>query len=806
MNIIIYFYSYNRIISNWWIMIEFKYFQKLVVENLIRDIRPEVNPDQNSAISSSINQSQFIVAGPGSGKTTVMVLKILKFIFVDDVNPGNILATTFTRKAAAELRSRILSWGDLFKQELLIDPEFKDIYNKLKKLDFNQIVTGTLDSISEEVLRNHRAPGTPPPVVIDEFVANALMMRAGLFKDEKHHNEDLRNFLIKLRGGAFGFNTAEMCKLLLEIKDRSYYDQVFWKEFSKEHDDPGVKVAYKAINDYLTELDDKLLYDFSLIEADFLDKLRAQNLESFTKNLKVVLVDEYQDTNLLQEQIYFEIGKAALKNGGNLTVVGDDDQSLYRFRGATVDLFTNFKERISEKLKIKPELIYLSKNYRSTKTIVNFCNEFSLLDDHFQLARVESKPPIEPARINEITDFPILGMFRSDVKTLSKDLTKFIYQVVQGEGFKFGHNGKNYKVKVDSDEGSPTDIAILLSSPLEITPFKRVRLPHYLREDLEKCTPSLLVFNPRGQNLERTWEASVLCGLILECLDPECTIQDSIEKLPGTGIKRFRSWRKKAVEFIETNPMPNDPFGLNDFVEGWQKRIPIGRKKWKKDVALMGLAYKLVTWIPSMQNDVEGLVYLEAVTRTISQIGIFSSYGGNIVFDEEFPDLEYNSIKEAYWNIFVPIATGAIEVEESLLDTLPDNRINIMSIHQSKGLEFPLVIVDVGSDFKRDHPKNAFKRFPEDGGKTCDLEELIRKCSPLDIPNRSGKDRAFDDLIRHYFVAFSRAQDILLLVGLDTLQHGYESKHILNDLPNVATGWSRDGNWHWPGIKNIYHI
>ena len=61
----------------------------------------------------------------------------------------------------------------------------------------------------------------------------------------------------------------------------------------------------------------------------------------------------------------------------------------------------------------------------------------------------------------------------------------------------------------------------------------------------------------------------------------------------------------------------------------------------------MDLAYKLVTWIPSMQNDVEGLVYLEAVTRTISQIGLFSSYGGNLVFDDKIPDLEYKSIKEA---------------------------------------------------------------------------------------------------------------------------------------------------------------
>ena len=271
---------------------------------------------------------------------------------------------------------------------------------------------------------------------------------------------------------------------------------------------------------------ERLLFDFSLIEADFLDKLRQNKLESFVKDLKLVLVDEYQDTNLLQEQIYFEIGKAAINNGGSFTVVGDDDQSLYRFRGATVDLFTNFKDRINEKLKIEPELIYLAKNYRSTETIVNFCNEFSLLDSQFQPARVEGKPPIEPARIQEFVDFPVLGMFRNDIETLSKDLSSFIDQIVQKNGYSFKYNGIDCKIKVNPEEGSPTDISILLSSPLEITPFKKKRLPHYLREDLEELNPSISVFNPRGQNLERTWEASVLCGLILECIDPECTIQE----------------------------------------------------------------------------------------------------------------------------------------------------------------------------------------------------------------------------------------------------------------------------------------
>lgn len=86
-----------------------------------------------------------------------------------------------------------------------------------------------------------------------------------------------------------------------------------------------------------------------MLEAEFLDQLKDNKLDDFLNSLKLILVDEYQDSNLLQEQIYFQLAEAAIKNGGSLTVVGDDDQSLYRFRGATVDLFTNFLERFENK-------------------------------------------------------------------------------------------------------------------------------------------------------------------------------------------------------------------------------------------------------------------------------------------------------------------------------------------------------------------------------------------------------------------------------------------------------------------------
>ena len=182
-------------------MISYDEFEDIVVDILKRDISS--NKNQQKAILTESNKSLFIVAGPGSGKTTVMVLKILKYIFVDDINPNEILATTFTRKAAEELYSRILGWGDEIKNYLLdnIDDENFDNLLKIDRIDFNQIKIGTTDSVAEKLLRDNKKPGENQAIVIEEFVANSAMMRI-LIEDETYRNEKLVEFLKELSGRA----------------------------------------------------------------------------------------------------------------------------------------------------------------------------------------------------------------------------------------------------------------------------------------------------------------------------------------------------------------------------------------------------------------------------------------------------------------------------------------------------------------------------------------------------------------------------------------------------------------------------
>ena len=813
-------------------MISYEEFEDIVVNILKRDISS--NHDQQEAILSKANEGLFIVAGPGSGKTTVIVLKILKYIFVDDIKPNEILATTFTKKAADELYSRILGWGDEIKNYLIDNAgDDFDLLIAINRIDFNQLTIGTTDSIAQELLRVHKEPGTNQEVVIEKFVAKFAMVKI-LLKDNRYLDENLQGYLKSFTTKDKLKEASQMSEILLQFKNRMYFDQIDFDEFyANVGEGGGARIALDCIKEYEEELKSRNIIDFTMLESKFLDSLRSGKMDIFLDDLKIILIDEYQDTNLIQEEIYFTMAQSAIANGGSISVVGDDDQSLYRFRGATVDLFTNFKSRVREKLGIEVKEINLRTNYRSSRNIINHCNQFVELDGEYQHARVEDKPKIIAPDLEKY-NMPILGLFRNNLQMLSKDLAKLVSdlinngettlkvnRVIDDEYFKRlercrtpeelkqlkkdsvekARDIDNISIKLDEEEGSASDMALLTYSPKEMKSGTHT-LNGHLRNQLKRLRKPIEVFNPRGRDLQEIKEVAIFCGLMLECIDPESKIQNSDKQIPNLGKRNMQRWRYEAREYIKLNPEPHNPFDLNTFVIDWQRRNPRGYEKWPKRANLMELAYKLVTWLDFLQEDAEGVVYLEAITQSITQTGFFNKYSANIMFTS--PEEEKASILEAIWNIFLPIATGDVAIDEALLETLPANRLNIMSIHQSKGLEFPLVIVDVGSKFKNNDVRTQNLRFPKKEPGYTVMEESIRKYSELGEDERSEKDKSFDDLTRLYFVAFSRAEHILILVGLNKAIDGYSYKQKHKSIPNVALGWSRDE--HQKGFKEIYLI
>ena len=837
-------------------MIDYNEFEEIVVNVLERDISS--NEDQKLAISSPKDQSLFIVAGPGSGKTTVMVLKILKFIFVDDVSPNEILATTFTRKAASELLSRILSWGDKIKSKLIasyMDKMFSgeisddSIIKEINRIDFNQINIGTIDSIADELLRIHRQAGTSQPILIEDFVANSVMINECLLKEDRYKHDSLQEYLAEITGKQSNTdekpkvkNLTMMASILIEIKEHIYYNMIDINNILKniQSTEIGKQLALKLILEYVEILKGQNIYDFAMLETEFLRRLDSDSLSAFLNDIKIILVDEYQDTNLLQESIYFKIAESAIGNGGNITVVGDDDQSLYRFRGASVDLFTNFIERIA-KIGIEAREVNLKTNYRSTENIIDLCNDFVELDDEYQSARVKEKPKIEVPSLNadDPNQVPILGMFKNNEQILSNDLARFIDELnrngivkrkikrvlTKENNQKFNSDNKttliNYRDKGFDlaegedeivielgDEGSAEDIAFLTYSPKELTATGSRTFTFALKKQLARLRHPIDVFNPRGQDLQNIDCVAVFCGLMLECIDPNSRYQRTNDKLPNAASRNMTVWRRKANSYIkDVNPEPHSPVSLEKFVTHWQIRHPFSSDeskdiKWPTKANLMELAYKLVSWIPEFQEDDEGVVYLKAITQTITQTSFFNKYSANIDFSS--PEAEKESINEALLNIFVPIASGGVQIDENYFEVIPSNRFNIMSIHQAKGLEFPLVIVDVGSRFKKNLSKDANLRFPKDADSSSIIQDRVKKYSSMSNNNRDSKDMAFDDLTRLYFVAFSRAKDVLLLVGLNPNIDGYKQKEKQMKIPNVALGWNRDEEFI--GFDNIFLI
>ena len=849
-------------------MIDYEEFEEIVVNVLKRDISS--NEDQKLAISSPKDQSLFIVAGPGSGKTTVMVLKILKFIFVDDVSPGEILATTFTRKAASELLSRILSWGDKIRKAIpvnmmnkIVSGEITDnsAYNKVKedlrKIDFNQIKVGTIDSVADEMLRLHREAGTSKPILIEDFVANSVMINECLLKDNRYKNEALQEYLAEVAGKESNNdkkpkikNLTIMAETLLKIKEHIYYNMIDINEILKDVSpaEIGKQMALKLILEYVERLQSQNIYDFAMLETKFLDRLDSGSLNVFLDEIRIILVDEYQDTNLLQESIYFKIAESALKNDGNITVVGDDDQSLYRFRGASVNLFTNFIERVN-RIGIEAKEVNLKTNYRSSSNIIDLCNDFVELDDEYQPARVNEKPKIEYPNSDDIDDegegtaqinrIPVLGMFRKNEQMLANDLAKLIDELnrngvvkrkvkrvltkennkslnfdnkesllnFRDKGFDLAKDEDEIIIELD-EEGSPEDIAFLTYSPKELSSTGQRTFPFALKKHLGNLRNPIEVFNPRGQDLQNIDSVAVFCGLMLECIDPNSRFQKTNDKLPNSASLSMTKWRRKAISYMnDVNPEPHSPVSLEKFITHWQMRYPFSSDeskdiKWPEKASLMELAYKLVTWIPQMQEDDEGVVYLKAITQTITQTSFFNKYSANIDFSS--PEDEQESVNEALLNIFVPIASGGVQIDENLFEVIPSNRFNIMSIHQSKGLEFPFVIVDVGSRFKKNLSKESNLRFPNKADSTSIIQDRVKKYSSLSLSERDSKDCAFDDLTRLYFVAFSRAKDVLLLVGLNQSIDGYTQKEKIIKIPNVALGWNRDEEFI--GFDNVYLI
>lgn len=282
-----------------------------------------LNPEQRNAVEYSGNSS-LIIAGAGSGKTKVLTYKVA-YLIDQKVPPENILALTFTNKAANEMKERIKELvGEKAKNIWM--GTFHSIFARILRTEAKEIgytnnfsVYDTEDSLSlvSNIISNFNLSS-------DTFVPSAIRHRISFMKNH-----------------------------MVLPKD-------FLKKFVKNNIDEKI---YEIFNEYEIRMKANNAMDFEdlLLKPIVLFKKNEKVFKKYNSKFKYILVDEFQDTNKAQ----FELLKILFTKGTKICVVGDDSQSIYSWRGAEISNMLNFEKEFQ-----KTKIFKLEQNYRSTKNII----------------------------------------------------------------------------------------------------------------------------------------------------------------------------------------------------------------------------------------------------------------------------------------------------------------------------------------------------------------------------------------------------------------------------------------------------
>jgi len=299
----------------------------------VTDFLKDLNDAQHEAVIRT-DGPVMVIAGAGSGKTRVLTYRVAHLL-TKGVDPFNILALTFTNKAAREMKERII--------QIVGFADAKNVW------------MGTFHSIFARILRiEGHLLGYPSNFTIYDTDDSKSLLKSIIKEqelDEKIYN--VRHVLSRISGAKTNL-----------ISEREYNENFEIQQQDKAAGKPRIGDIYSIYNQRLMRslaMDfDDLLFKTNVLLRDF-----PEALYKYQQHFKYILVDEYQDTNYSQ---YLIIKKLAANNE-NICVVGDDAQSIYAFRGANIKNILNLKNDYPD---IK--IFKLEQNYRSTKNIVNAAN------------------------------------------------------------------------------------------------------------------------------------------------------------------------------------------------------------------------------------------------------------------------------------------------------------------------------------------------------------------------------------------------------------------------------------------------
>ena len=589
----------------------------------------ELNEKQYEAVMNTDGPC-LIIAGAGSGKTKVLTHKIAYLIDEKDVKPWDILAITFTNKAANEMKERVTNLvGDIA----------------------NDMWIGTFHAICVRILRKFiDRLGFQTSFVIFDTSDQKTMIKQII----KSQNLDDKIFSDKSV-------LYEISNAKNEMLEPAEYAAKYKADFRKEQ----ISEIYKI---YQKRLKENNAIDFDDI-INFTIKILMENgdiLEYYTNKFKYVLVDEYQDTNKAQ----FTLVTLLASKYGNITVVGDNDQGIYSFRGADISNILNFEKDFPG-----TKIIKLEQNYRCTQNILNAAN--SVIKNN------ETKYEKSLWTKNEEGSLP--KIYRgSDEYDEANFVVEQINSLKREEYYKYSDFAILYRMNTQSR--ALEDIL-----RREDIPYKIVGgLKFYERKEIKDIIAYLRLIQNTSDNLSLTRIINEpKRGVGKTSLDKVAEISNSegismfevIKNADKYGLGRVYSNTREFIETIEDLRNKKDDMKISELVT--------------KTLQDTGYTKAL-----EFENTVEAENRIENLEEFLTVA---------IEFEEQYAEDTLSAFLEG-----ITLSSDLDNMEET------DDSVTLMTLHSAKGLEFPVVFL-VGME---EGIFPGYKSINEPG----ELEEERRLC------------------------------------------------------------------------------
>lgn len=647
------------------------------VTEIYSSLGQEPNQAQRTAIET-VDGPLRILAGPGSGKTHVLVLRALNLLVNHEVEPSKLVLVTFTEKAARELEDRLRRYAAKLP-----------LSNPIQLAEVN---VGTIHWFCGDVLRRYH-PDLRRYEPLDGlsqqlFIYHRLNDIAG--KDAQ--GRYLGRWGSKAR--AIGGLIAWFSKITEETITAGQLE---------EESDPFLNELAEAYRRYHAALRQEGFLDFAFILRELYDLFQADAgvLNAARQRYSHFMIDEYQDTNYVQEELLLDLATPHY----NLAVVGDDDQSLYRFRGAEVRNILEFPNRFRNELDTEVAEVTLQVNYRShpgiIRTYLDFMNDGNWIEGNTSF---RSAHPVIADPDKDFHPYPAASYLSGNDVDLADVVEQTIESGIVSDPNQIAllfHSVGNHAVGV-VDELRRRGIECYAPRAGKFLEHQEVR-------DVVGILWGLAGF-PAGEG-PADGPVGDTCDWARQCH------HELLSKPKAKALKKWLQQRREQFDGLD----PGEDMGAS----------------------LLDLVYQAFrfepfrTYISLDPIAARNLGHVTMLIRTFQQHFRFEVlHAGNRQY-----------VPWRLWpSFFYLLETQRVDDVEDEEAGAPQGMVQVMTIHQSKGLEFPVVIV--GSLNKR----------PSSG------KELDRTLGHLYPKGRFEPDARITefDCRREFYVAFSRAKHLLI--------------------------------------------